>query len=367
MEESTEGYIIREESVIENQTSKNTIVPIKTEGERVSKGDSVYRYYSSEEDNLVKKIQEYDKKIQDAMSNENNLFTSDIKILDNQIENKLSELYKLNDIHKINEYKNDINTYITKKAKIAGELSPAGSYIKKLIDERSQFETELNGNSEYVTAPVSGIVSYRVDGLEDVLSTTDFSKLNKQFLQKLNVKTSQVIASSEEKGKIINNYECYIATCLKSDEAKKSEIDDDVKVRLPNGREINAIIKHKEVSGDDVVLVLKIRDYVEELIAYRKISFDVIWWSKAGLKVPNSAVFEEKNLNYVIRDRAGYLERIYVKVLKQNDKQSIITNYSSNDLQELGYDSEFISNKKSISVYDEVLVNIKEDRAKSIK
>ena len=76
---------------------------------------------------------------------------------------------------------------------------------------------------------------------------------------------------------------------------------------------------------------------------------------------------EEKNLNYVIRDRAGYLERIYVKVLKQNDKQSIITNYSSNDLQELGYDSEFISNKKSISVYDEVLVNIKEDRAKSIK
>ena len=109
------------------------------------------------------------------MSNENNLFTSDIKILDNQIEDKLNELYKLNDIHKINEYKNDINTYITKKAKIAGELSPAGSYIKKLIDERSKFENELNSNSEYVTAPVSGIVSYRVDGLEDVLSTKDFS------------------------------------------------------------------------------------------------------------------------------------------------------------------------------------------------
>ena len=58
MEEATEGYIIREETVIEGKNSKNTIVPIKTEGERVSKGDSVYRYYSNEEDELVKKIHE---------------------------------------------------------------------------------------------------------------------------------------------------------------------------------------------------------------------------------------------------------------------------------------------------------------------
>ena len=134
-EESATGYIIRNETVVEGENYKNGLVPIKTEGEKVSKGDPVFRYYSNNEENLVKKIEDLDKKIQEAMSKDNSLFSSDIKLLDTQIESKLSDLYELNDIQKIKEYKNDINTYVTKKAKIAGELSPAGSYIKKLIDE----------------------------------------------------------------------------------------------------------------------------------------------------------------------------------------------------------------------------------------
>lgn len=368
LEEATTGYIIRNETVVEGENYKNGIVPIKTEGERVSKGDSIFRYYSNSEDNLVEKIQDLDKKIQEAMSKENNLFSSDIKLLDSQIESKLNDIYELNDLQKITEYKNDINTYITKKAKIAGELSPAGSYIKKLVDERSEYEKRLNNNSEYVTAPISGLVSYRVDGLENVLKTDDFSKINKDFLENLNVKTSQVIASSSEKGKVIDNFECYIATVLSSEEAKEAEVGDKIKIRLPNSKEVNAKIEYIQSETDgDIVIVLKIQEYVEELISYRKIAFDIIWWSANGLKVPNSAIIYENDLACVVRDRAGYLEKIYVKVLKQNDKYSIVSNYSSNELEELGYDSNFISNKKSISLYDEIIVKVTEDKLKSIK
>lgn len=367
LEEATAGYIIRNETVVEGENYKNGIVPIKTEGERVSKGDSIFRYYSNSEDNLVEKIQDLDKKIQEAMSKENNLFSSDIKLLDSQIESKLNDIYELNDLQKITEYKNDINTYITKKAKIAGELSPAGSYIKKLIDERSEYEKSLNNNSEYVTAPISGLVSYRVDGLENVLTTDDFSKISKQFLENLNVKTSQVIASSSEKGKVIDNFECYIATIVNSEEAKKAEVGDKIKIRLPNSKEVDAKIEYIQSETDDVVIVLKIQECVEELISYRKITFDIIWWSASGLKVPNSAIIYENDLACVVRDRAGYLEKIYVKVLKQNDKYSIVSNYSSNELEELGYDSNFISNKKSISLYDEIIVKVTEDKLKSIK
>lgn len=284
LEEATAGYIIRNETVVEGENYKNGIVPIKTEGERVSKGDSIFRYYSNSEDNLVEKIQDLDKKIQEAMSKENNLFSSDIKLLDSQIESKLNDIYELNDLQKITEYKNDINTYVTKKAKIAGELSPAGSYIKKLIDERSGYEKSLNNNSEYITAPISGLVSYRVDGLEDVLKPDDFSKINKEFLEKLNVKTSQVIASSSEKGKVIDNFECYIATIVDSEEAKKTEVGDKIKIRLPNSKEVNAEIEYIQSEIDDVVLVIKMQEYVEELISYRKIAFDIIWWSASRIK-----------------------------------------------------------------------------------
>ena len=169
-EENTVGYVIRQETVIQGNNYKNGMVQIKAEGERVAKGEAVYRYYSNNEENLIKKIQELDIKIQDALESRTDLFSNDIKLLENQIEEKLYEIGQTKNIKKIAEYKKDINSKITKKAKIAGELSPSGSYVRKLIEERSSYENSLNSGAEYINAGESGIVSYRVDGLENVLT-----------------------------------------------------------------------------------------------------------------------------------------------------------------------------------------------------
>lgn len=67
-------------------------------------------------------------------------------------------------------------------------------------------------------------------------------------------------------------------------------------------------------------------------------------------------IVEENNLQYVVRNRAGYLSKILVKVKKQNERYSIISNYTSEELKELGYSSTEISNMKTINMYDEVLV-----------
>ena len=45
------------------------------------------------------------------------IFSSDIKALENQIETKIDGLQNKNSIQEIKEYKKDINSYITKKAK----------------------------------------------------------------------------------------------------------------------------------------------------------------------------------------------------------------------------------------------------------
>lgn len=49
--------------------------------------------------------------------------------------------------------------------------------MKKLIDERSKYENQLNEGAEYVKSPISGAVSYKVDGYEEVFTTDDFQKL----------------------------------------------------------------------------------------------------------------------------------------------------------------------------------------------
>lgn len=361
-EETVTGYIIREETVVKGENYKNGMSQIKTEGERVAKGEAIFRYYSNGENSLIKKIEELDKKIDEAMENEKDLFSSDTKVLENQISEKIDSVYNESNLQKIKEYKKEINTYITKKAKIAGELSPAGSYLKKLIDERSSYENALNSGAEYLEAPVSGVVSYRVDGYESVLTTEDLGNISKKFLEGLNLKTGQMVAASDESGKIINNYQCYIATILDSEYAKQAEVGDTVKLRLPSGNETEAEIEYINNQDDaSKIIIFKIERCVEELISYRKISFNIIWWSYSGKKIPNSAIkYEEKGdqkVAYVIRTRAGYQDKIWVKELKTNGKYTIVSDYSSEELEELGYTSDEIKSRSTISLYDEIIIN----------
>lgn len=357
-EETDIGYVIRDEKVAKGENYKNGMEPIKSEGERAAFNENIFRYYSNNEESLKQKIAELDTKIQEAMTNDTSLFNSDMKLIENQIDEKVQEINKITDVSKLTEYKKEIDTLVTKKAKIAGDLSPKGSYLNGLIEERKEYESKLNSGAEYVKAPISGVVSYKVDGLEETLTPDNFGTLSKEYLESLDLKTGKMVATNEECGKVINNFYCYIATISTSEEAKQAEVGDSVKVRLSNNVEVSAEITNiiKEDDGD-ILLILKLTKEVEELINYRKISFDLIWWSASGLKVPNQAIVEQDGLNYVVRNRAGYLSKILVKVKKQGDKYSIVESYSTEDLKELGFSNKEIASYKKISLYDEVLLN----------
>lgn len=357
-EETDIGYVIRNEVVVKGENYRNGIMPIKSEGERAGKDENIFRYYTSNEESLKQKIADLDDKIQEVMLNDTSLFSSDMKLLENQIDEKVEDINQITDSTTLAEYKKEISDLVTKKAQIAGDLSPKGSYLNQLIEERKKYESQLNSGAEYVTAPMSGIVSYKVDGLEEVLTPDNFSSLSKEYLESLDLKTGKIVATSEECGKIIDNFSCYIATISSSEEAKKADVGQKVKIRLSNNKEISGEITNiiKEDEGD-VVIILKIEDEIEELINYRKISFDLIWWDDSGLKVPNQAIAQVDDLNYVVRKRAGYLSKILVKVKNQGEKYSIVDSYTTEELKKIGFSNEEIANYKKISLYDEILLN----------
>lgn len=356
-EETDIGYVIRSETVVKGENYKNGMVPIKSEGERAGKNENIFRYYSTNEENLKKKIEDLDIKIQDVMLSDTGLLTSDMKLLEKQIDEKIADINKITDSTKLAEYKKEINKLVTKKAQIAGTSSPKGSYLNQLIEERKNYESQLNSGAEYVKAPISGIVSYKVDGLEEVLTPNNFSSLSKEYLESLDLKTGKIVATNEESGKVIDNFSCYIATISSSKESKEAKIGQKVKVRLASNVEIPAEITNLIKENDDYVIIIKIEKQIEELINYRKISFDLIWWDDSGLKVPNQAIIEQDDLNYVVRNRAGYLSKILVKVKRQGEKYSIVEPYSTKELQELGFSNEEIAKYKKVSIYDEILLN----------
>ena len=95
----------------------------------------------------------------------------------------------------------------------------------------------------------------------------------------------------------------------------------------------------------------------EELINHRKISIEIVWWNESGYKVPNQALIEENGLYYIMRNKSGIQSKLLVKIEKQNENFSIISSYTTKELQELGFNESEIRNYKKISNYDEIILN----------
>lgn len=358
-EENLYGYIIREEVIVEGNNSGKEMNKVKQEGERVAKGDTIFRYASSQEEDLKQKITKTDEEIQKIIEDsENSILSSDKKMLESQILDEMNKIYQTNELKTIQECKNNINTYLSKKAKILGEGAPANSYLKQLINQRASYEEQLSTVCEDVKALDAGMASYKVDGLENILQVNDLDKINKEFLESLNINPGQTIASSNEKGKIVNNYYCYIAFNTNKEEAKNVKINDNIKIKIQNNEETNAEITNIIEENDNTrTIIIKLKDNVEELIEYRKISFDIIWWTIEGCRVPNSSIIEENEIKYVVRNRNGYLNRMPIKILKQDEEYSIVSGYTSKELSDLNLTKEQISELRTITLYDRIQLN----------
>ena len=293
------------------------------------------------------------------MLGQTDLFSSDIKAIETQIESQIENLRNENNMQDIVEYKNNISSYIVKKAKIAGSLSSAGTYINDLILKRNNLEQTLNDGAKYVYSKQSGIVSYRIDGLEESLSINNLENITSDYLKSLKLTTGQIVSKNESKAKVINNFECYIAVTLNSEEAKKAEEGDKLKLRLSNQEEVSAQIYKIKDEGNEKLIIFKITDGVENLINYRKISIDVIWWNDTGLIVPKSSILYEDGKSYILVKKNTNFNKILVEVKKENDYNCLINNYDTEELIELGYTTEEINKMKTVKLYDEVIVDPK--------
>ena len=226
-EEESEGYVIRDETVLTGTSSSSGITQIITDGKRASVGEAVFRYYSVDEEEINSQIEELDAQIDEVLQNSQEQITSvDIVNLETEIKSVLDSLYKENSVQEVEEYQKNLSDYAVKKAEIAGELSPSGSYIKELIEQRQALSDSLTANSETIVTDISGIVSYRVDGLEDVLTINDgdFSYLTTELLEGFNLNVGATVPESDSSGKIVNNYFCYIACPINTENSEVAEV-----------------------------------------------------------------------------------------------------------------------------------------------
>lgn len=358
LEESTEGYVLREEIVLQNDEPDNGMVQIVPDGEKAAKNEAVYRYYSDSEDRILEEISNLDIQISDEIEqNGSNLISSDISSIERQIESTINEMYKINDVKKINEFRTELESYMTKKAQITGEISASDSKIRQLTNQRNDLQKQLEAESKIVYAPESGVVSYRVDGLEESLKVDDFSYLTTDLLDNYDLKVGVAVPLSQSQAKLINNFNSYIVVSMNTEMASAASVNDNVTLRLPNLKEIKAQVVYVKNDEGNYIIVFKVDRDIDYLIQYRKISLDVIWWKYSGWKISNSALINENDIMYVEKQKNGFIDKIPVKILRQNESYSIVENYTDDELAELGFKEEQISGRVKIKLYDEILLH----------
>lgn len=300
--DNVEGYIIRKEKVI-TQNSTGLIKPVKFEGERVAKGVIVAKVFDEAAIDVEKKISEIDEKIQNALKDNDNrtvrkaIFSEDLNKIDIDTDEKIIELSKLNkqkNYERIYTLKDEINRNLINRAKISGEFGQADKYVNSLVNQKKSYEDRMLLMKQNIVANAPGVISFRIDGLEERLVPESIPTLTISKLQEIvgqrNDKKSQNINAV----KVTDNFEAFICAIVENKERiRKLKEGKQLSIRLPDGRDelVPAKVVRIATEPDGRTLVIfSINKGVEGLLNERKIDLDIVWSSSKGLKVPLSTL-----------------------------------------------------------------------------
>ena len=357
-EEQVDGIIIRSEEVL-NVEKGQKIQKIKENNEKVSKNEIVAKVSTQNEQDIMKRIEEVNKKIEQALSeNQINVNSAQNITINEKIERVLAHVSDTNFQSKIEEYDKEIKNSLYEKAKISGELTKEGSKLKNLIKEKENLEVTLNSNTKNVISTSAGNISYIVDGYEQKLKADNFEYLTEDILKSVDIKRGTVLSVSDNKAKIIKDFNTYIACIVKKDRLKDVKRGKTLELNINNEYEALSMVEYiKDIDNSKSIVVFSTNKLSTELSKYRKISLGIIWWSEVGLKVSNKAIKKIEKQHFVVKNKSGFTELIPVKLIKETEEYSLVSGYASK-LRSKQNSKELID-IPILQEFDEVILNPK--------
>lgn len=381
--EDTVAYVIRDEKIIDTSEYSGKREKVVLDANRVSKNGLIANYTNDDSKNIDEQIEKIDIELQSLLEKVGTDRSQEVKNYDKKIEELLYKMIEKKDnISDLKSYTQDISNELEKKAILIGKNSHDDS-INNLIKERMELEKDHQKNKSELRAETAGLVSYRVDGYEDTLNDSSFSKISIDKLSNIKYVTNQMVPIDDNKVKIINNFYTYLAVIASSEESKQLHLNDTVKYAL-NGDLSNyykATVQYIAKEGNKQLIIFKTTNNVEKLSKYRKVNIDLVWWDYEGIKVPTSAIHEKEIFDNEIEDIeqlsgdsgelintkqiinqvkvlgvTGYPKDVFVKVKNSAGGFSIIENYEDQELLDMGLTKSYVNDRAKLNLYDKVIV-----------
>ena len=350
----TTGIIIRDETLVKN-SEQGTLHFAVVDGEKIAKGGVIAHIYDGDSASAnATKIEELKAQLKqiEEIEGYNNMLAVDLNTVNAKISNYYNDFAfnsALGKYDKLNDSVSGLLTMMTRKKVATGEQTDFSSLkdaINIQIDQLSQSSGNVKGS---IKATVSGYFVSVVDNFEDKLSTKDLSVFTPDYFNEL----TEGESSEDVIGKIVYDYEWYIACLVLINDSKFYKIGETVtlKTTTTSNPRLTAKVERVNLSptGDDAVIIFSCNEMSSELATMRSGAITIIKNEYSGLKVDSKAlrVVDGKTGVYIVSGlEAKFVE---ANILYSNDSYAICELNNSDSSKLRLYDEVIVKGK---NLYD---------------
>lgn len=360
-----DSVIIKDESIYDIDGSIE-LNPEIEEGKKVSLGLEVGK------SSIVKDIQSLNEELEelnkaiDLLNNKNTeskLFSSDKENLEISQYDLIGEIQtKINgkDYSGINELKKQILFNDDKLSDVSMDDTLLSQSLQSLNSRRNIIVSEINNNSVIYYTQEAGVISFEIDGYENIFIPKEFENYS---YEKLNIPESnekKINTVREDKPfnsyKIINSFSWYLAAKIDNIKDMESyELGDLINLKVDdNNRELEGrIIAINDTNGKGVYII-KFNSYLFDYYKLRFPTIEILLKKQDAYLLPTKSIIDNNGQKGVyIKEFNGIVRFRPVEILGEKDDYSYI---SKGDINRYIYlDSE--NPIKTVSLYDEILIN----------
>lgn len=281
---------------------------------------------------------------------------------------------KLQDIEdRISIYKNEINdidkelrrSIINEKYSYANDLIGSFSYqnndsvgqinVEDLETERNNILSQINNNSGDIVWNPPGIISYTLDGFEDLKNESVFTTSRDEFKKILD---RPIVKSHSKDFKIIDNFK---ATAMFNVPGNQKLMDMD-------GRYVTFSLDGLNTFGKGIVIVpadyqtegtagILIQTHIEDIYQMRKGEINIIFNTLKALVIPSKSIFKhEGKIGALVRNVNGIIDFRPIEILKKEGDKTYISAGDDN--------GKLLDGEKRVSTvqyYEDVVTNPSDD------
>ncbi|WP_250227747.1 HlyD family efflux transporter periplasmic adaptor subunit [Anaeropeptidivorans aminofermentans] len=311
------GIIIRDEAVYRSNAGGNVDFWV-ADKQKVKSGTVVCSIKNPETTKALENQSEIlSQKILDMQSlrTEVSAFTHDVSNINKKIKSDIDKnlfLLSGDDFSAVYKLKDSVEKNINKRNELL--LSEGKGSLESYVNENRQYSEKLSQSIATVSVTEGGIVSYVVDGFEELLNFSNMDQVRKeetvmQIVPKISERVKEASEGSEV-FKIVKSNEWYIASYIENDLTLNWKESDTVKLYLDKDGEYMGIdfkIEELERREKESFVLFKSNKQMYDFLDMRSVSFKTYDSIYSGIKIPENAITERTFLkipeDYVINSK----------------------------------------------------------------